>query len=65
MKGIVTQKREKHEELIKMELLSTLGGEFFPDDFDYDSPDYSGLEEGEPLDGADLVQYEEAIRERV
>lgn len=65
MKSRVAENKEKQAEIIEMELLSTLGGEFFPDDFDYDSPDYSGLEEGEPLDGADLVQYEEAIRERV
>lgn len=61
----MAEKKEKQSETIEMELLSTLGGEFFSDDFDYDSLDYSGLEEGEPLDGADLVQYEEAIRERV
>ena len=65
MKSRVAEKKEKQAGTIEMELLSTLGGEFFSDDFDYDSPDYSGLEEGEPLDGADLVQYEEAIRERV
>lgn len=65
MRSRMTGKEEKQVETIEIELLSTLGGEFFSDDFDYDSPDYSGLEEGEPLDGADLVQYEEAIRERV
>lgn len=61
----MAEKKEKQIEIIEMDLLSTLGGEFFPDDFDYDSQDYGGIEEGEPLDGADLVQYEEAIRERV
>lgn len=65
MKSKVAEKKEKQDKTIEMELLSTLEGEFFPDDFDYGSPDYSGSEEGEPLDGADLVQYEKAIREYV
>lgn len=61
----MAKKKESHEKFIEMELLSTLTGEFFPDEPDNDSLEDLCGKEGEPLDGADLVQYEEAIRERV
>ena len=65
MKGRVEENKKKQAETIEMELLSTLTGEFFPDEPDYNSPEYLSEEEGESLDGADLVQYEDAVRKRV
>ena len=49
--------------MIEMELLSPLTGDFFSDERE-DDIDYSDLEEGEPFDGRDLLQYEASIRER-
>ena len=60
-----TEKQEVDEKPLEIELLSTLTGEFFPDEKDYDDLEYFNPEEGETLDGEDLVQYEESIREYV
>lgn len=49
--------------MIEIELLSPLTGDFFSDERE-DDIDYSDLEEGEPFDGRDLLQYEASIRER-
>lgn len=62
-----TENKERSEDLTGAELLSTLTGTFFPDGSYLDEMDFSEMEldEGLPLDGADLLLYEESIREWV
>ena len=53
------------KEIPPIELLTPLTGEFFPDDSSYDYEDEIDPEYGENLTGRDLVQYMDAIMEKV
>lgn len=62
-----TENKERLEGLTEAELLSTLTGTFFPDGSELDEMEFSEMElnEGIPLDGAELLPYEESIRKWV
>lgn len=53
----------ENEDRIEVKLLTPLAGDFFPDNNLEWEDDFEGS--GEPLDGEDLAQYEDAIQEAV
>lgn len=54
----------EEKQMIQIDLLTPLTGEFYPDKCAWDDEEYDP-EYGEPLEGADLVRYEDAITEMV
>lgn len=58
---------EGRKAAVKIELLSPLTGDFFPNEPEYDELDseYSDPLEGETMSGEELAQYERSIREMV
>lgn len=60
----------EQEEKIQIDLLTPLTADFMPDERSWDSPEeddeaWESEYDGFPLDGADLVQYKDAIQEMV
>ena len=55
----------KEKEMLQIEILTPLIGEFYPNESEWEWEEGAEPEEGFPLDGHDLVQYEASIQEAV